>query len=141
MSTTANYGLYIEDDNTVKFQDWREKMNGASNSNMHIIDDAIANIASVLPGKAAAAVAVTATLLSTGWSGSEAPYVQALVIDGMTADHNGIFDIAHSATSEQRAASREAMLVITSQEDGILTIAADGVKPECDIPVFVILLG
>ena len=29
MSETTNYGLYLEDDASAKFQTWRQKMNGS----------------------------------------------------------------------------------------------------------------
>lgn len=38
MPETINYGLYIEDDNSVFFKDWRKKMNGTDDSNMVKID-------------------------------------------------------------------------------------------------------
>lgn len=38
MSETSNYKLYITDDNTERFLDWRNKMNGVSDSNMTKID-------------------------------------------------------------------------------------------------------
>lgn len=38
MAETTNYGLYIEDDDSVLFKDWRERMNGVQNSNMVKID-------------------------------------------------------------------------------------------------------
>ena len=37
--------------------------------------------------------------------------------------------------------AREAMLSVVGQEDGKLTIAADGEMPDIDIPVYIILLG
>lgn len=41
MGETANYKLYVEDDNSTKFIDWRTKMNGSENSNMTKIDEAL----------------------------------------------------------------------------------------------------
>ena len=38
MSETTNYGLYISDDNTERFIDWRGKINGEADSNMTKID-------------------------------------------------------------------------------------------------------
>lgn len=39
--TTQNCGLYLENDSTVKFKDWRERMNGTGDSNMVKIDAAL----------------------------------------------------------------------------------------------------
>ena len=41
MSETPNYGLYLEDDASARFQVWREKINGTDNSNMVKIDTAL----------------------------------------------------------------------------------------------------
>jgi len=39
---TPNYDLYLEDDGTTKFEEWRKKINGPNNSNMVKIDNALA---------------------------------------------------------------------------------------------------
>lgn len=46
MAETENYGLYVEDDSSAKFIEWRKKMNGSEKSNMTIIDEVLANKAS-----------------------------------------------------------------------------------------------
>lgn len=43
MSETANYGLYIEDNDQTTFKHWREKINGSNESNTVIIDRILAN--------------------------------------------------------------------------------------------------
>lgn len=134
MSETTNYGLYITDDSSTRFLDWRTKMNGTDNSNMVKIDAALGS-------KAARSVSVEATLLASAWTGVDAPYTQVLQIDGLQAFHNGEIGLAHSATAEQREIAREAMLGIVGQADGTLTIVADGEMPEFDIPVLIILYG
>lgn len=134
MSETTNYGLYLTDDSSEKFLSWREKMNGTSDSNMMKIDAALGE-------KAKASTIVQAVLTASSWTGDQAPYTQELSVDGMLADTNGVIDVSHDATSEQRECARAAMLAITGQDNGTLTIAADGEKPERDIPVCIILLG
>ena len=48
MPKTVNLGLELTDDNSTKFKDWREKINGVGDgeikSNMQIIDNAIGDI-------------------------------------------------------------------------------------------------
>lgn len=132
--TTKNYGLHLTNDSSEKFLDWRERMNGTSDSNMMKIDAALGE-------KANNSVVVTTTLLASAWIGVDAPYTQELAVDGLLKDTNGIIDIAHDATAEQREIAREAKLAITGQEDGKLIIVADGEMPEFDIPVYIILLG
>lgn len=134
MSETTNYKFYLTDDSTEKFLDWRKKMNGTENSNMIKIDTALGE-------KANNSVAVYATLLASAWVGVNAPFTQELSVAGLTATQNGVIDVAHDATAEQREIAREAMLSVVGQDDGTLTIAADGEMPEFDIPVYIILLG
>ena len=132
--TTKNYGLHLTNDSSEKFLDWRERMNGTSDSNMMKIDAALGE-------KANNSVIVTTTLLASAWVGVDAPYTQELAVNGLLKDTNGIIDVAHDATAEQREIAREAKLAITGQEDGKLIIVADGEMPEFDIPVYIILLG
>lgn len=134
MSETVNYGLHLTDDNSEKFHDWRTKMNGTEDSNMVIID-------TVLGEKAEHSKYVNTTLLSTGWSGVEAPFVQEIAVDGLGEVQNGYISVAHSATPDQRDVARCAMLAVSGQKDGALTIVADGELPDLDIPVCIILLG
>lgn len=134
MSETANYGLYLTNDSSERFLDWREKMNGTEDSNMMKIDAA-------LGAKANSSVPIYTTLLASAWAGVDAPYTQELSVEGLLKDTNGIIDVAHSATADQREIAREALLSIIGQEDGKLIIVADGEMPEFDIPVYIILLG
>lgn len=132
--TTANYGLYITDDSSERFLEWRTKMNGTESSNMVKIDTALGE-------KANSSVLVSATLLVSAWTGIDSPFTQDITVTGLTATQNGIISVAHNATFEQREMAREAMLSVVGQEDGKLTIAADGEMPDIDIPVYIILLG
>lgn len=134
MSETTNYKLYLTSDNNEKFRDWREKMNGTEDSNMIKIDNALGE-------KAKCSVAIYTTLFASAWNGANAPFTQELSIEGLTSEQNGVIDIAHNATSEQREVAREAMLAVTSQDNGKLVISADGELPVSDIPVVIILLG
>lgn len=134
MSETTNYGLYLEDDASANFMNWREKMNGSGQSNMVKIDTALGE-------KADKSGVVNATLLASAWVGVEAPFTQEIAIDGLGAAQNGNISVAHSATAEQREIAREALLSIIGQSAGKLQVAADGELPEQDIPVVVILLG
>jgi len=80
---------------------------------------------------------VTVTLQASAWSDG----VQTMAVSGLAAAGNGIISVSPGATAVQRAAARSAMLSVTGQAAGELTIAADGTVPEIDIPVVVILLG
>jgi hypothetical protein len=131
---TTNYNLYLEDDSTTRFLDWRQKMNGSDNSNMVKIDNALAE-------KAALSRAITATLLANQWNTDGAVSTQTIRIDGLTPEQNGVIGTAQNLTGLQIETVRAAGLYISSQGDGYLTIASDGETPSCDIPVLIILLG
>ena len=133
MSETANYKLYITDDSGEKFLNWREKMNGTADSNMIKIDAALSK-------KANNSVIVNSTLIGSAWEGTAPPFTQELLIDGLTDTQNGMISMSQSATAEEREMVREATLTVIGQENGKLIIAADGKKPEADIPVSIILL-
>jgi len=132
--TTKNYGLYLTNDSSERFSDWREQMNGTKDSNMMKIDAALGE-------KANSSVMVTTALLASAWNGVDAPYTQELAVEGLLKDTNGIINVAHDATVTQREVARAAMLGVSGQEDGKLIVIADGELPETDIPVYIILIG
>lgn len=45
MSQTTNYGLYLNDDSSQKFKEWRDQINGPVDSNMIKIDTALKELA------------------------------------------------------------------------------------------------
>ena len=134
MAETEHYGLYISDDRSESFLGWSQKINGETDSNMTKIDGALAE-------KADKSQSVFATLLATGWIGDEKPYTQTVAVSGLSAEQNGQASLAQSASSEQEAAAIKAVLSVSAQADGSLTIKASGHKPSIDIPIEVTLLG
>ena len=134
MSETPNYGLYLEDDASTRFQEWRKKKKSKKKPKMVKIDTALGTMAQK-SGK------VVGTLLASAWSGIDSPFTQTLAVEGLGADQNGNISVAQNATIEQRDAARMAMLSVIGQSEGQLIISADGEMPEVDIPVVVILLG
>lgn len=132
MSATKNYDLGLTDNDQTKFKDWREMINGTSNSNMEKIDTALGE-------KANHSVPVEAVLFMSAWEG-DYPYVQTISVENLTADQNGIIAVKQNITIEQYEAAVAADMRISEQADGSLTITANGDKPMCDIPVMIILL-
>jgi hypothetical protein len=131
---TENYGLILEDDAQTKFKNWREAINGTTNSNFIEVDR-------ILADKGDKSKSIECTLIASSWVGVDAPFTQELAVDGLGAVQNGDISVAHSATFEQREAARDAKLCVTGQADGKLIISADGEMPEVDIPVAIIFLG
>lgn len=133
MSATKNYDLVLTDNDQTKFKEWRESINGNSNSNMEKIDTALGE-------KANLSVAINAVLLMSAWS-DDSPYVQTISVEGLNADQNGIITIGQNITTEQLEDVVAADMRISDQTDGSLTVTAYGDKPTRDIPVIIILLG
>lgn len=133
MSETTNYHLALTDDDQTKFKEWRESINGNSNSNMEKIDTALGE-------KANLSIAINAVLLMSAWS-NNSPYVQTISVDGLVAEQNGIITIGQNITTEQLEDVVAADMRTTDQADGSLTVTAYGDKPTRDIPVTIILLG
>lgn len=134
MSSTTNYSLYVTDDSSETFKTWFEQMSGTSDSNMTKIDTALGD-------KAEASITIDATLSTDEWAESGSLYSQVISVDGLTATQNGVVGISSSASSTEREMARIAKLSVSTQEDGALTIVADGTKPTADIPITIILLG
>lgn len=127
---TKNYNLYVtESTDDPKFYDWRNEMSGSENSNMQKIDEALASQKSTF---------VNLVLTADGWDDNK---MQILNVAGLQENQNGSISVASSANAEQREAARNAVMAITGQANGSLTVTADGELPGVDIPVTVILLG
>ena len=134
LSTTANYNLHLCDDNTKRFQDWRNEINGTEDSNMIKIDTALSE-------KANKSNIVEEFLRADSWVGANSPYTQEITISGLDVNPNGAIGVSHSANAEQRDAAREALLAVVGQDEDKLTISADGELPSVDIPVMIVLYG
>lgn len=89
------------------------------------------------PVNSSGSTAVSATLLSGGWSSGE----QTLQISGVTAESNGVIGLSQSVSDAEMEAAKNAELYVCGQGIGTITIAAYGETPTRDIPVVVILLG
>lgn len=89
------------------------------------------------PVNSSGSTAVSATLLSGGWSSGE----QTLQISGVTAESNGVVGLSQSVSDAEMEAAKNAELYVCGQGTGTITIAAYGETPTRDIPVVVILLG
>lgn len=133
MGETSKYHLYVTDDETTKFFDWREKMNGETNSNMTKIDEALSE-------KADKSVVKTAVLYASQWVGDTEPYSQRIEVDGLTETTNGVISIAQHSGAEERESARKSALFVTEQGDGYLVVVADKDKPDVDIHVSITII-
>lgn len=84
---------------------------------------------------------VTATLLASGWTGSEAPFVYTLAIAGVTAASYQELLPAVNITAEQLKALQAANITDGGQAAGSMTLKAYGKVPTVDIPIRVIKEG
>jgi hypothetical protein len=95
-------------------------------------------VAQAIAAQAAGKPAVsTATLLASGWSGSSAPYTQAVSVSGMLASDLADVGPVYSAARATRQAQREAWNLVGDADSaaGSLTFTCDEDKPETDIPI------
>lgn len=83
---------------------------------------------------------VSATL-TTAWTGSLAPYTQAVSISGMTTLKKAVIGLPATATQAQYLAAADAMLRVSYQGAGTITVTAEGTKPTISIPILVEILG
>lgn len=90
---------------------------------------------------AAVSTIVTATLLSSGWTGTSAPFVYELSVSGVTASSNQEVLPATTVTADQLAAIQSANIVDGGQETGKIILKAFGDKPTIDLPIRIILRG
>lgn len=84
---------------------------------------------------------VAATLLASGWTGSEAPFVYTLAIAGVTATSYQELVPAVDITAEQLKALQAANITDGGQAAGSMTLKAYGKVPTVDIPIRVIKEG
>ena len=80
---------------------------------------------------------INVTLAAASWSGN----TYTVTNSNISATCNGYLGLSASATATQRAACRGAMIVITAQSAGSLTLTADGTVPSIDIPIDIILFN
>ena len=105
------------------------------------IQGAFDDLEALVNDKSAKAVVVSATLSTSSWTGSSAPYTQTVSVTGVSAD-GGVVIVAlsKSATAQQRAWALGCGLVCTTKGNGTITISANAFKPASNIPIVVALL-
>lgn len=86
-------------------------------------------------GSGGASEVYTATLTASGWADGK----QRVAIDGMSGTQNGVVGMAQSISEAALEAVGNGGLYVCGQETGAFTIAYGGDKPECDIPIALIL--
>lgn len=108
-----------------------------------ILDSSTAgNLQNEIDGKAAKSTVTTVTLAASSWTGTLAPYQYVLsVAAAKPAPVRIEVGPAATATAEQRAAWRDAMIYGVSQAAGSITLGADGDKSAVDIPVEITVRG
>ena len=101
------------------------------------VDDLSALVAT----KADKAVDISATLTLASWTGSEAPYTQAVTAAGVTATSKISIGLRDTATDAQYEAALAAKLRATAQGTNSVTVRAIGTLPEVDLPILIRIMG
>jgi len=89
------------------------------------------------PGGSGASTAITTSLLASNWVLDK----QTLRVDGVTANSNGVLGVAQDITDAAMLAAKNAEMHVCGQGEGVLTVAALGDIPPCDIPVVIIIIN
>lgn len=130
--------VYDADDDGVvdnaKKLDGKTAAQFAAASHSHAIS-AITGLQTALDSKASVSTC-SATLLSTGWTGSAAPYSQEVTVTGITAADTPLVDIVQTGTEATDEPMREAWGVVTRivTSAGKITAYASE-KPTVNIPI------
>lgn len=162
MSETKNYGLYLESDGNTRFQDWRERMNGETDSNMVKIDAALgekadktyvkrAFVSDVEPRnisdgetwlmlmennvQTAQSVQISHCIGITLYADQWTDRMQTISVAGIGVDTNGVIGLSPNTPTAQREAVKEAEIYLTAQRENALTFTVDGEAPAVDIPL------
>lgn len=80
---------------------------------------------------------VHATLLASNWSDDG---TQAIAIEGLTSQQNGSIGVSVDATDEEHRAAEIALLRVSAQGEGSLTVKICGILPTVDIPVDIMVV-
>lgn len=82
----------------------------------------------------------TATLLSSGWSGS--PFTQTISVDGIIAGdtQNVVIGFGLISDASNREIARNSLISVLSKSENSITLVCDGDKPTVDLPVSIIII-
>lgn len=118
-----------------------EMLGAAKAVHTHMTAD-VAGLDETLAGKAAATIPMTVVAPASAWAMVDAGYyTQTLTVGIMTANSNAIVGLSDTATAAQARECRWAKIRPMAQGAGTLTLAADGSRPEVDLPVSIMIIG
>ena len=123
MEFTTNYNLkkptYADDADILDVNENADVIDAELKANNENIETHKADKASLTESAHVQHGTYTATLLSTGWTGTEAPYSQTLTVTGMTATDNPVVDVDLSGAVDY--AGEQAILTDWGQVYRIVT--------------------
>lgn len=80
---------------------------------------------------------VETTLLANAWVNKQ----QTVTVNGLGVNQNGVVSLSQTFSSAQYDATVAAKLIVSKQNEGSLIFTCNGVVPQVDIPISIILLG
>lgn len=87
-------------------------------------------------------IELAVTLTAAGWTGTTPPYSQTVSVEGMTASLKGVSVGAPATlTDAEFSAALYAVLRVSAQGAGNITVKAHGEKPTVNIPILVRIAG
>lgn len=100
----------------------------------------VSGLQDILAGKADRPVVAQAVLTADGWIGDKAPYEQIVNAAGVTADCVVIVGLGAGVNEQQVEVCRAARIEPAGQAEGAITVAAQGAKPDMDLPISVTII-
>ena len=102
------------------------------------VSGALGKLEKALDLKPNASNEVSCVLYAANWTNGS---ITVTGLTAITSETNGSMGLAKTATKEQREAMRAAILSITGQRSGGVTITADGTQPTIDLPCIITIVG
>lgn len=139
MSQTANYGLHLSEDSSETFMSWRQKMNGAGDSNMKIID-------TILGSKADSSMVFTTTLSAMSWEQQATPLALAISDDDSLPEDplpseggneggkpgDDVTDIGGTDSDPSYHYNKISVTGLTAEKNGIICVSPTATKEQRD---------
>lgn len=102
----------------------------------------VTGLDTALAAKAVKTTQTTATVLTSAWTGTAAPYTATVTVAGLVVGAKAEAGLASTATAAQREAARNAILTpLDVTTAGKLSLIADGDKPGVDLPIVITVWG
>lgn len=147
VSSTANVQIVIQPGDWVTQEDLerikeeiRNELQGTSDEKLQEVKDQLQNEINTKSDKS---ILLAATILSSAWTGDEAPYTATVAVEGLTGSEQELIEVfvQYEASFEQKTAWVEAGIASGNNIQGAIVLEALVEKPTTDIPIHILKRG